>query len=130
MLRLHKGYFLLTVLLLLTEILIALFLHDRFIRPYFGDFLVVILMYCFCRTFVKFPVTKLAISVLIFAYFVELLQYFKFINLLHLQDSKLATTILGSSFEWTDILAYTLGIILIVVIEKLRHKKELPLQLL
>ena len=123
MLRFQKGYFLLFILLFITEVLIALFLHDRFIRPYFGDFLVVILIYCFCRTFRPFPVTWLAISVLIFAYFIEMLQYFKITNWLHLQDSKLATTILGSSFEWTDILAYTLGIILVVAIEKFRHKK-------
>lgn len=125
MLRFQKGYFLLFVTLFITEVLIALLFHDRFIRPYFGDFLVVILIYCFCRTFRPFPVIKLALSVLIFACIVEALQYFKLINRLHLQDSKLAKTILGSSFEWTDILAYTLGITLVVVIEKLRHKNEL-----
>jgi len=122
MLRFHKGYFLLTVLLLCTEILIALFLHDRFIRPYFGDFLVVILIYCFCRTFKAFPVIKLAVAVLVFAYCIEMLQYFRLLHRLRLQGSKLATTILGSSFEWTDMLAYTLGIILVIVLEKRRHK--------
>ena len=125
MFRFHKGYFLLTVLLLVTEILIAAFLHDRFVRPYVGDFLVVILIYCFCRMFRPFPVIKLAVSVLLFAYSIETLQYFKLLNLLHLQDNKPATIILGSSFEWSDMLAYTLGIALVIVIEKRRHKNLL-----
>jgi len=36
-------------MLLLIEILIALFVHDEFIRPYVGDALVVIVLYCECR---------------------------------------------------------------------------------
>ena len=42
MLRFNKTYFLLTILLFCTEVIIALFVHDNFIRPYFGDVLVVI----------------------------------------------------------------------------------------
>lgn len=37
-----KKYFLAALFLLLTEILIALFIHDTFFRPYAGDFLAVI----------------------------------------------------------------------------------------
>ena len=124
MFRFHKGYFLLTVLLFITEVLIALYLNDKFIRPYFGDFLVVILMYCFFKSFLKVPVTKLAIAVLIFAYIIEILQYFNLLNLLGLQDYKLARVVLGSSFAWMDIVAYTLGIILVVLIEKYRTNKH------
>ena len=48
----NKTYFLLALLLLLAEVLIALYLHDALIRPYGGDFLVVILLYCFVKSFV------------------------------------------------------------------------------
>ena len=41
-----------TVILLLTEVLIALYVHDAFVRPYIGDVLVVIVIYTFIRIFV------------------------------------------------------------------------------
>lgn len=31
------GYAIATVILLLTEVLIALYVHDAFVRPYIGD---------------------------------------------------------------------------------------------
>ncbi len=111
-------YFLAAGLLLFTEIAIALYAHDRFIRPYAGDFLVVILIYCFVRSFLKAPVVVTAFSVLLFAYCVEISQYFQLVKMLGLQHSRLANIILGNSFEWIDMLAYTLGIILVIGIEK------------
>ncbi|MDB5208403.1 MAG: hypothetical protein JWR72_3478, partial [Flavisolibacter sp.] len=39
---------------------------------------------------------------------------------LGLGSFKLARVVLGSSFEWMDLLAYSLGIIVVVVVEKLR----------
>lgn len=37
------------LLLLCVEVLIALYVHDDFIRPYIGDVLVVGVVYCFLR---------------------------------------------------------------------------------
>ncbi len=53
LLTFRPVYFTLTVILLVVEILIAVYVHDRFIRPYFGDVLVVILVYCFLKTFLN-----------------------------------------------------------------------------
>lgn len=125
MLRFHKGYFLLAALLFVTEVLIALLMNDRFIRPYFGDFLVVILMYSFIRSFLQISVVKLAIAVLLFAYIIEILQYLNLVKLLGLQDSKFANTVIGNSFEWTDMLAYTFGIAVVIFIEKCIAKKAI-----
>ena len=41
-----------TVLLVITEVLIALYVHDDFVRPYVGDVLVVIAVYCAVRIFI------------------------------------------------------------------------------
>ena len=117
-LKFKPQYFVLAVILFFIEVLIAVFIDDRFIRPYFGDFLVVILVYCFLRSFIDLPVRTLALSALIFSYIVEALQYFNLVGRLGLQDSKIAKTVMGSSFEWTDLLAYTLGIILVLYVEK------------
>ena len=45
-------YIILSILLLANEVFIALFVHDRFIRPYVGDVLVVMVLYTFVRIFV------------------------------------------------------------------------------
>jgi len=118
MIKFHPRYFLITLILLITEICIALFVHDNFIRPFFGDFLVVILIYCFIRSFFNLPTVALAIGVLLFSYFIETLQYFKIVTVLGLQHSKIARVIIGTSFGWTDLLAYTLGIGLVLLLEK------------
>ncbi len=117
-------YFCLAIALLLIEIFIALFVHDNFIRPYAGDFLVVILIYCFVKSFFNIPVYTLALSVLLFACLIEMFQYFKLVNHLGLQKSSSAKILMGTSFEWKDILAYVLGILLVVTIEKLLVKKH------
>ena len=117
-------YFVMTLLILIIEILIALFVDDRFVRPYLGDFLVVILVYCFLRSFLTISVLKSALTALIFSYVVETLQYLNLVGRLGLQDSKLAKTVMGSSFEWSDLLAYTLGIILVLYLEKVIDHKN------
>ena len=120
----NPKYFLLTILLFVTEVLIAVYLHDGFIRPYFGDFLVVILIYCFVKSFANIPVIKTAVGVLLFSYFVEMTQYFKLVKWLGLQHSKLAVVVLGNAFAWTDMVAYTLGIGAILFLEWLLQKKK------
>ncbi len=117
MLQFHKNYFLLTLLLFITEVLIALFVHDNFIRPYFGDFLVVILLYCFLKTFFNLSVSTAAIIVLLFSFLIESSQYLNLISLLNLQNSKIAKAILGNSFSWLDIACYTIGILFIIFVE-------------
>lgn len=111
-------YFVLTILLLGSEILIALFVHDGIIRPYIGDLLVVLLIYCFVKSFVNTPVFMTAFSVLLFSYTIEILQYLKIINVLGLQHSGIARIVIGTSFEWIDLLAYTAGVAIILFVEK------------
>jgi hypothetical protein len=109
MFNFNKHYFRLTFLLFLTEVLIALYVHDQIIRPYAGDFLIVIFLYCLIKTFLNVPVKPLAISILLFSYLLEASQYFNLIYHLGLNESKIAPLILGNSFSWIDMLAYTLG---------------------
>jgi len=123
-LKFTRSYFIITILLFVIEILIALFIDDGIIRPYVGDLLVVILIYCFVKSFFNTPVFPTAIAALIFSYIIEILQYFNIINLLGLQNSKTAATIMGNSFAWFDLIAYTLGITLVLFIERLLAHKN------
>jgi Protein of unknown function (DUF2809) len=115
-----KTYFFSTIFLFIIELLIAVFVNDRFIRPFVGDFLVVILIYCFIQTFTNFKIIATAIGVLLFAYIVEIGQYFEMVKLLGLAHNQLAVIILGNHFSWGDMLVYTLGILLVIWVEKWR----------
>lgn len=121
MLKFKKWYFLLAIILFVIEVLIAIFIHDRIIRPYIGDFLVVIFICCFIKSFVDVNFGTLALSVLLFAYAIEVLQYLNFTDHLGMGRSTLARIVLGSFFEWVDILAYTLGILVVFGTETLIH---------
>jgi hypothetical protein len=94
--------------------------HDTIIRPYGGDFLASIFLYCLLRSFVPWPALRLAVAALVVAYGVEALQYVDLIGQLHLRGSRLARVVLGSSFSWLDMLLYTAGILLVIVVEKRR----------
>jgi hypothetical protein len=67
-----RRYFLIAVALFVIEVIIALFVRDRFIRPYGGDFLVVIMLYYGVKAFVQTPPRTIALSVLLFAYTLEI----------------------------------------------------------
>jgi hypothetical protein len=126
MLTFNKRYFTLTLLLLTIEFLIALYIHDAFIRPYIGDVLVVILLYCFVKSFLNTAVFQTAIGVLIFSYVVETLQYFHIVDVLGLGHSKVARIVIGSSFSWLDILSYTAGIAIVLVTERRKQLRTSP----
>jgi hypothetical protein len=117
MLHFNKHYFLIALLLLLIEIFIAVFFRDGFIRHNVGDFLVVILIYCFIRTFINGSVLATAIFVFLFAIAVEAAQYFNLATKLGLEHNRLAKIFMGNSFDWADIICYGLGILFVLMIE-------------
>lgn len=106
------------LILFITEIVIALYVHDTIIRPYIGDLLVVIWLYCLVRSFVPVSVVKTALFVLLFAYAVEIGQYCHLIDHLGWSGSVLARTVMGVGFSWIDMLAYTGGIAIILLVEQ------------
>jgi len=121
MFGLYKNYLALTLLLFTIEFFVGADFHDSFIRPYGGDFLVVILLYCLVKSFINAPALKTACCVLVFAYTIEISQYFHLVKLLGLQNSKIAVLLMGTSFSFADLLAYTLGMLLVIVIENGKH---------
>ena len=124
MFRFNIRYFLLTLLLIGIEIFIGACMHDAVIRPYGGDLLVVILIYCFFQSFWRLPVMQLALGVLIFSYAEETGQYFHLADRLGFTRPSLARTLIGTYFTWTDMLSYTLGIGLVLAVEGLVRWKR------
>ena len=120
-----KTYFLGFILLFIIEVCIALYVHDTIIRPFVGDMLVVLLVYCFVMsvlllTTTRIKITIVALSVLVFAFCIEALQATELLQTLGLSENKLASVILGSTFDWLDLVAYIIGTMLIILLEKIR----------
>lgn len=116
--------FVVFVLLFFIEVFIALFVNDKIVRPYGGDYLVVIMMYYFFKSFIETKVNCLLLFVLGLAYAVEIAQLFDVVTLLGLEDNRLARVVLGTSFSWGDVIAYTLGVGTCYWIESFRRAKD------
>ena len=124
MFRFQLRYFLWAIVIFAIEVIIALFFHDRFVRPYLGDVLVVILLYCLLKAFVTVHVWRAAIGVLIFSFIVEGLQYLHLVEYLGWQNNKIARIVVGNSFSVGDLLCYLSGIIIVLLVEKVYYKKR------
>ena len=116
--RFTPYYFAWFIVLFLVELCIAVFVDDAFIRPYLGDVLVVILIYALVRAFFRVAIWPAALAVLIFAFCVEFLQYFKIVEILGLESSAIARTVIGTTFVWEDLVAYTMGIAILLACER------------
>ncbi len=119
----NKTYLILAAVLFLTEILIALFLHDSFIRLFIGDVLVIILIYCTLRIFLRIEYWRAAIGVLLFACCIEILQYFDYVAILGLEKYRILSIAMGRTFEWTDFGAYYTGFLPIILSERAAEKR-------
>ena len=115
-------FLLLTLLLFGIEVSIALFVKDNYVRPYVGDMLVVILIYCFIRIFIPRGVKLLPLYVFLFACVIEWMQYLNIVERMSLSENKVASTVIGTSFDWKDIICYAVGCLLIFGVEKLKIK--------
>lgn len=107
------------LIIFIIEAYIALFVRDNIIRPFVGDALVVGLIYFFIKSFINKSSHLLAVYIFLFACFIEMAQYFNLISLLHMENSKIAKIIIGSTFDLNDILCYFVGTILIYIYEAL-----------
>ena len=114
----------LAIILFLAEVLIALFVKDSLIRPFLGDVLVVVLIYCFVRIFLNVNYRRAAIGVLIFACVIEVLQYFDYVKLLGLEQNRVLSVAMGRTFEWLDFAAYATGFLIIIAAEKAVHNRK------
>ena len=117
MIKIIILYIIATLVLLSIEVLIALFVHDSFIRPYVGDMLVVIVIYTFIRIWIPERCRLLPLYVFLFAVLVEVLQYFNIVDVLGLSGSRFFSVLIGGTFDWKDIACYGAGCVVLVIYE-------------
>jgi hypothetical protein len=98
--------------------MIAIFFKVRFIRHTLGDFLVVIMLFYFFKSFLKTKSIYIAILVLLISYSIEFLQFIPILEILNFQHNKTLNTIFGTTFSVLDLIAYTLGVVTVLIIEK------------
>lgn len=113
-----------TLFLLLIEVIIALYVHDDFIRPYVGDMLVVIVIYTFIRIIVPEKCKLIPLFIFIFATGVELLQLANVVEVLGVADNKFLKTLIGSVFDIKDIVCYAVGCMILCMYEWVRVRKH------
>lgn len=128
-----RGYLLTFLAVLCVEVHIACHVDDRLIRPYGGDALSVVLLYALVRAFRAGasprtsllgmrPSTRIALASLAALCAVELAQYAGMVDKLGLAQNVTARTVLGTSFDWFDLLAYSFGAGSIWVLEALKRR--------
>ncbi|MEM9680489.1 MAG: DUF2809 domain-containing protein [Bacteroidota bacterium] len=118
--KLNKTYLIIALQLFVIEVWIALLLKDGFIRYTFGDYLVVIFLYCLLRALTNIKMIHAVILVGCFAFIVEFSQLFNLLEALGLSNNKLAVLLLGSTFHISDLIAYSVGLITVIIIENLK----------
>ncbi|MBP3617503.1 MAG: DUF2809 domain-containing protein [Lachnospiraceae bacterium] len=111
------AYLVATLVFFGIELLIALFVHDKFIRPYVGDILVVVLIYSFVRIFIPEGVRLLPLYIFLFAAGVEVLQYFRIVEVLGLSNNRILSVVIGSVFDGKDIVCYGIGCAILGIFE-------------
>ena len=117
MIKFNKIYFTLFLVIFLTEILIARY-ATGFLRHTIGDYLAVMFVYTFIKSFFKIAIEKAAIITLVISYIIEFLQLSNLQNWYPSEYTKTFKLILGTSFSVGDLVAYTLGIGTIILVEK------------
>lgn len=121
--KLRLRYGVLFLILMAVETLIAFYVHDAFVRPYVGDMLAVLVVYCFVRIFIPVKGRLLPLYVFLFAACVELLQYFDLVSFLGLSGNKLARIVMGSVADLKDVGCYAVGCLMLAAWEWVIRKK-------
>ena len=119
----RRGFALAALALFVIEVVIALYVKDRFVRPYLGDVLAVMLVHCGLRAILAIPPLAAAGTAFGIALVIELGQLMHVLDRVGLQDNAIATTVLGSGFDRIDIACYAAGALAMLALERKISRK-------
>ena len=83
--------------------------------------LAVVLVYLGLRAVTRIGVICGALAAFAIGCLVETAQWLDLLGKLGLQVDSVSGTVLGSTFDWSDMLAYGLGALAVLLIERLRR---------
>lgn len=119
-----RRNFILIILILSVIALGLLSRHINAVPPVFGDVLWAIMMFLMTRLLLtSSSVLKVALTSLSICYLVETSQLYHKPWIDQVRGTTLGALVLGKGFLWSDILAYTVGIAVCVLIEVINYKK-------
>lgn len=96
-----------------------------FIPLYFGDFLYAVMIYILTRIIlIKHKPIRIAFYSLLISYSIEFFQLYQAEWIIAVRKTLFGRYVLGQGFLWTDIVAYTTGVILTFITEKFILKKS------
>ncbi|MBR6531865.1 MAG: DUF2809 domain-containing protein [Clostridia bacterium] len=121
--KMRLGFLAVFVLLFAIEVLIALFIHDSFVRPYVGDMIVTVVVWSFARIIIPDKFRLMSLYVMVFAVLVEVGQYFNYVEILGITNPILVT-MMGTSFAWADIACYAVGCVVAALADFLIFRKK------
>ena len=88
------------------------------VPTFFGDTLYAVMIYFGMRMFfINFNIKKAAILALLFCFAIEFLQLYDAKWMLDIRRTTLGHYVLGQGFLWSDLVYYTLGIIMAFLID-------------
>jgi hypothetical protein len=117
MLRSHIRYFILTILTIIIGLLSR---HYSFFALFIGDILWALMVYYIMRfLFVSKGYKNAVIYSLIFCYAIEFSQLYKAPWIDSLRHTLFGRLVLGDTFLWGDLLSYTVGIVIGILIDRL-----------
>jgi hypothetical protein len=119
----RRLYAVILVFLLAVELLIARYLHDRFVRPYVGDAIAVVLAYAGFRAVFGLGFRAGLVAALLLATAIEISQHFHLTSLLGLDAYPFVRVVLGQGFDWLDFVAYGAGGLAVIAGESLRGRQ-------
>lgn len=101
-------FLIIAIILIAIEFIIGIFVHDRFIRPFGGDIIVVVILYALVRSIFVESKQPIAAYVFAFATVYEFTQKIPLVDLLGV-SSRFMRALMGTSFSWGDIICYLVG---------------------
>ena len=120
---LNVKYFSAFIVLFALVIFIAAFVTNTFVRFHLGDVIIVILIYCFIKSFIRNEIKLLWLYIFTFATLVEIGQFFNLVDLLGLSENRLARIIIGATFDIWDIVCFFVGCATIWMFETIVKKR-------
>ena len=123
--KVRPAYVVATILVLAVEVLIAVYVHDGFVRPYVGDILAVVLVYLGIRAVSPLAVVPGLVVACAIAVVIEVAQLFHLLDALGLSHSHLARVVLGGVFDVKDLGCYAVGAVCVLLVEITRRQSLL-----
>jgi len=120
MFRFNSKPFLLSFCLLLILVILKAFAERFYLQAYLIDIIAIFWMFCLLKGFFHVANDGLAHYAFLFAIVFEIAQFYQIIDGFYIQNSQLLHFVLGSAFDWYDLLAFTVGWLIILLGEYIR----------